>query len=402
VTLKTIWNWSFETSLWLLAAAWFWQVWLCFRHLPELANLIQVDLPNLPTPENLRPQMTVIVPACNEQGSIEATLQSLLASVEIRLQIIAVNDRSTDGTAKAMEKIAVQARNQNLNQSMQIIHIKKLASGWLGKPHALAVAAHSAEAEWILFTDGDVLFAPDALSRALRYAIAEQADHLVVMPDWVSESFGESAMHGAMHALTTWKSRLWQVADPDRPDFLGVGAFNLVRREVYEKLGGFRALRMEVLEDLRFGWMVKRAGFRQQVALGSGLVSVRWAHGAWGVVLNLEKNLFALHRYNTALTLLTCTGLAVQIVWPLAGLFVGGWAQGGALLTYAAIAAVYFVCRRVTRVSPVYALFFPVAIGLFLFAMVRSMTLALVRGGVMWRGTAYSLKDLRAHAGRFW
>lgn len=209
-------------------------------------------------------------------------------------------------------------------------------------------------------------------------------------------------MHGAMHALTTWTLRLWRVADPRAKEFLGVGAFNLIRRSAYESLGGFTALRMEVLEDLRLGWMVKRAGLRQRVALGPGLVSVRWAHGAWGVVKNLEKNLFALYRFNTPLALLAAAGLLVQIALPLAAFFLPGWARWGGIAVYAAILAVYLASQRATRVPWVYFLAFPAATGLFLFAFLRSIVLGLVRQGVVWRGTRYSLKELRANAGKFW
>jgi hypothetical protein len=283
-----------------------------------------------------------------------------------------------------------------------VLHIEELPPGWLGKPHALAFGARRALADWILFTDADVLFAPQSAFLALRHVQTEQADHLVLMPDWKMETAGEAAMHGAMHALTTWAMRPWRVADPDAKDFLGVGAFNLVRRSAYEALGGFESLRMEVVEDLRLGWMLKRAGYRQYLAFGPGLASVRWSQGAWGVVRNLEKNLFALYRYRVGLTLLACLGLFVQIALPLAGLWIGGWARVAAVVLYAAVAGIYIVCRRVTRVAPAYVLVYPLAASLFLFAMLRSMVLALVRGGVVWRGTLYSLNDLRAHAGRFW
>jgi GT2 family glycosyltransferase len=260
-----------------------------------------------------------------------------------------------------------------------------------------------AETDWLLFTDGDVVFSPDALSRAMQYALAEEADHLVLMPDWTMKSHGEAAMHGAMHALSSWTFRLWRVADPSARDFLGVGAFNLIRRSTYDAVGGFEGLRMEVLEDLRLGWKVKRAGFRQRVALGQGLAAVRWSEGAWGVIRNLEKNLFALYRYNVLLTLLACLGLVVQIVLPLLALGFGSWlARLGAATLYVAIAGIYVASRKVTRVQPWYVVAYPLAAGLFLFAMIRSMTLALVRGGVVWRGTLYSLKELRRHAGPFW
>jgi glycosyltransferase involved in cell wall biosynthesis len=346
--------------------------------------------------------LTVIVPACNEENSIEATLLSLLRSEGIRLRILAVNDRSTDSTGTIMDRVASEYVSHADDHSVQVIHIRELPPGWLGKPHALATAARLAQTDWVLFTDGDVLFAPEAAALALCYAIAEEADHLVLMPDWTMKTHGEAAMHGAMHALSTWTLRLWRVADPRARDFLGVGAFNLVRREAYEALGGFETLRMEVLEDLRFGWMLKRAGYRQRVAVGPGLAAVRWSDGAWGVVRNLEKNLFALYRYRVALTLLACFGLAAQIVWPIAAIVAGGWARVAGVVIYAAIATIYVASKKVTRVQPVYIAVYPLAATLFLFAMLRSMVLALARGGVVWRGTLYSLAELRANAGKMW
>lgn len=368
----------------------------------DLTRLARSAPPPLAPGDAGLPQLTVIVPACNESVSIAATLGSLLASRGVRLQILAVNDRSTDETGKIMEEIAAQALHQNPDITLQVIAIATLPEGWLGKPHALHTAARLAQSDWLLFTDGDVVFAPDALALALRYAVTERADHLVLMPDWTLKSHGEAAMLGAMHALSVWTMRLWRVADPRARDFIGVGAFNLIRRSAYEQVGGFEALRMEVLEDLRLGWKVKRAGYRQRVVFGPGLAAVRWAKGAWGVVHNLEKNLFALYRFQVGRTLLICLGLAIQIFLPLAALIVGGWARAGAMVMYAAVAGIYVASRGVTRVRPWYVLVYPVAATLFLFAMLRSMTLALVRGRVLWRGTFYSLKELRAHAGAFW
>jgi glycosyltransferase involved in cell wall biosynthesis len=407
VTLATIESWLFAVFTWALVLGWLRQLALWLRNFSRIGDLTHIELPGLPeVGDGASPELTVIVPACNEEASIAATLRSLLASREIRLQIIAVNDRSSDRTGEIMNAIVEETNflqlNQNLQNAIQVIHIKELLGDWLGKPHALAVAAELAESEWVLFTDGDVLFDPLAVSRALRYALAERTDHLVLMPDWTMGSPGEAAMHGAMHALSTWTLHLWRVADPGARDFIGVGAFNLVRRSVYEALGGFTALRMEVLEDMRFGWKLKRAGYRQRVVLGPGLASVRWSHGAWGVVRNLEKNLFAVYRFKTATALFACFGLVVQIALPLAALWVGGWARVGAILLYGAIAGLYIASRKVTRVSPWYVLVYPLAAGLFLFAHVRSVVLALWRGGVLWRGTFYSLKELRAHAGKFW
>jgi glycosyltransferase involved in cell wall biosynthesis len=387
----------------LLALGWLWQWVLWVRNFPRVPVLAEIPVDALPALRAVRDfDLTVIVPACNEAAAIAATLDSLLASTGLRLQILAVNDRSTDATGQIMARVAAEAIRRGSAHCLEVISIAVLPDGWLGKPHALATAAELALSDWILFTDGDVLFTPDALARALRFAQGERADHLVMMPDWVIATWGEAAMHGALHALACWTLRLWRVPDPKARDFLGVGAFNLVRRSVYEALGGFASLRMEVLEDLRLGWMVKRAGMRQRVAVGRGTVRVRWAVGAWGVVRNLEKNMFALYRYKVWLILVACIGLLIQIALPLAGLFAGGWALTGSLVCYAALAAVYWSSRKVTGVPARYVWVFPAAAGLFLMAMVRSVGLALWRGGVVWRGTTYSLKELRAHAGRFW
>ena len=409
VTLATIGSWALAVATGLLALGWLWQMaqWLLHSgSLIDLTKLAAGGLVELPELTDDRPHLTVIVPACNEAASIEATLRSLLASREIRLQVIAVDDRSTDRTGQIMDEVqhehAARSVDENGGHTLEVLHIEELPRGWLGKPHALATAAGLGQADWILFTDADVVFAPLAVSLALRHALAELADHLVLMPDWTMGTHGEAAMHGAMHALSAWTMRLWRVADPEARDFLGVGAFNLIRRGVYEELGGFAALRMEVLEDLRLGWMLKRAGYRQRIALGPGLAAVRWSHGAWGVVRNLEKNLFALYRYRVWLTLLAAFGLLVQIVLPLAALWVGGWARIAAIMLYASVAGVYLASAKITRVSPAYVLLYPLAASLFLFAILRSMTLALIRDGVVWRGTRYSLAELRAHAGRFW
>jgi len=309
-----------------------------------------------------------------------------------------------------MDRLAAEMAIHPAVHSIEVLHIAELPPGWLGKPHALAIAAKLADAPWLLFTDGDVIFAPEAVSLAMRYALSERADHLVLLPEWTMGTHGERAMHGAIHAFTTWTFHPWRVADPKARHFIGVGGFNLVRRDTYRELGGFEALRLEVIEDLRFGWMVKRAGYRQRVARGPGLAKVRWSQGAWGVVQNLEKNLFALYRYRVGLALLAAFGLAVQMFLPIAALDAAAHSKSlfallagaGAVVLYASVAGLYIASRKATRVPPAYVLLYPFAATLLLFAVLRSITLAIGRGGVVWRGTLYSLKELRANAGKSW
>jgi glycosyltransferase involved in cell wall biosynthesis len=383
---------------WVLAIAWLYQAATALRGMRRLPDLTRVDPTTLPQLEpGEGPHLTVIIPALNEEGSIAATLRSLLASTGIRLQIIAIDDRSTDDTGKIMDAISAAEEGSSSPHRVETIHIHELPVGWLGKPHAMALGAKQAIAPWLLLTDGDVLFDPRALELALREAVALKADHLVLTPTIVFESLGERAVLPAMQALAQWTMRLWKVSDPRARDFIGVGGFNMVRREVYEQVGGFESLRMEVLDDLFLGWRVKRAGYSQQVVVGPDLVRIRWIEGTLAVIRLFEKNGFAVSRFRVALHLLACASLVIHVVVPLAAIAWGGWAMAAGLLTYLAIWLVYLANRRISQVSPWHAIFFAPVTTIVLFAFLRSMILALARDGVDWRGTRYSLDELRRH-----
>lgn len=391
---------------WLLALGWLWQAVAALRGVPTLPDLTQMDalLPALPKSEGPggAPDLTVIVPACNEEAAIQATLRSLLASTGLRLEVIAVDDRSTDRTGALMDAVAVEAAQSTSPHTLRVLHNRALPEGWLGKPHAMHLATLHASAPWLLCTDGDVAFDPRALALGLRYALSERADHVVLGLTLTLKTTGEAAMMAAMGAMSQWSIRLWKVADPRARDFFGAGGFNLVRREVLDQVGGFEALRMEVLEDLRLGWKIKRAGFAQRVVLGPGLARIRWLERALGVVRLVEKNGFALYRYRLGLALLACLGMAVQALLPLVAIATGGWPLAAGVLTYLAIAAVYAASRRIFQGSAWLAVFFAPACGIVLYAVLRSVCLTLARGGVEWRGTRYPLDELRRNAGRGW
>ena len=169
----------------------------------------------------------------------------------------------------------------------------------------------------------------------------------------------------------------------------------MIRRETYRAVGGFEALRLEILEDVFLGMRVKRAGFVQRFILGPNLVRLRWIQGWFGVIPLLEKNAFAVTRFRTPLQLLASLSPLIHAVVPVAAIFAGGWNTPAGLLTYVGLILTYQAGRRATRVSAWYALVFAPAVLLLAWAMLRSMVLALVRGGIIWRGTFYPLKELR-------
>ncbi len=185
---------------------------------------------------------------------------------------------------------------------------------------------------------------------------------------------------------------MWKVADPKARQYLGIGALNMIRRDVYRELGGYESLRMEVVEDLRLGFEVKRRGFRQHVATGTGLIRIRWAEGAAGVIANLTKNCFAIFRFRMSLLLLVCAAMAVGCIFPFVAFLAGPafWLPGFVIV--AMLLLVYRFYEPATGTRAAYALTFPIAAILTMYALLRSMALTLVRGGVDWRGTRYALR----------
>jgi len=344
------------------------------------------------------PKLVVVVPARNEAESVERCLRTLLDTTYPRLRVVAVDDRSSDATGEIMEKLK---REHSLGAALEVLHINELPKDedWLGKTHAMwrgAASSAAHDAQWVLFTDGDVFFHPEALTRAIAYAESERADHVVVFPTMMLETMGETMMIALFQTLFIFEHRAWRVSDPQARDFIGVGAFNLVRRSAYEGIGTYEGLKMAVLDDMRLGERIKRAGFAQRVAYGRDLVRLRWAKGAMGVVRGLTKNAFALADFTWWRALGLCLGVAFVLLTPYAGaVFAPGWAKAPFVLSIAVIWAMYAGMSRETEIAPGYMVTHPVAAGLFVYTIVRSMAVTMARGGVEWRGTVYPLETIR-------
>lgn len=385
--------------LWLIAAFWITRVLVAAVRLPRIPDLLSTAAPHLSATWYLSPVpcLTVVIPARNEAAAIEATVRSFLAQT-IPLEIIAVDDRSTDATGSILDRLAAEPAPEG--KFLTVLHVKSLPEGWLGKPHAMALAARQSATPWLLFTDGDTVFHDDCLARSLHYAEETSADHLVVMPTLILKTPGERMLAAFFHSCSLLWWRPWNVANPHSRESIGVGAFSLVRSSVYRVVGGFEALRMEVLDDVRLGVEIKRAGYRQRVAFGRDLIRLHWASGALGMAHNLTKNFFAGFAFRPILLLTACFGLALLCFAPIAALFAGWPARVPGLLALIMIALHYRIAaRRFSGLSILWALTMPVAAAIVLYSMLRSMIVTLLRGGVVWRGTFYPLADLRRHAG---
>jgi glycosyltransferase involved in cell wall biosynthesis len=361
--------------------------------MPKVADISRPEWGRKPATPSGNPRVSIIVPARNEEEHVGPTLTQLLALDYDNYEVIAVDDRSTDRTGEVMDRIASapDARNR-----LKVIHVAELPSGWLGKVHAMWIAANQAAGDWLLFTDADVLFRPDVLTRALAYAEAESADHLVLFPRMIMKSPGERMMIGFFQTLFVFGHRPWKVADPKTKDHMGVGAFNLIRRRAYDAVGSYRALRFEVLDDMKLGKIVKNAGYAQRNVYGADLISLRWAKGAMGVVNNLTKNFFAIMSFQWWRLLLSAFALAFLNLTPFVGIwFAHGWEREPYAVALASIFAIYVGMSWESDIPAYYFVLHPVGAALFIYIMLRSMLLTLARDGVVWRGTFYPLDELR-------
>ncbi len=345
---------------------------------------------SMPDP-NVWPKVSVVVPARDEAERIEEALRSLARMDYPDLEVIAVDDRSGDGTGGIMDRIAAG------DPRVQAMHIESLPSGWLGKCHAMHMGAGRATGEILLFTDGDVVFEPDTLRLAVRYLEGRRLDHLALMPGMIPGGYWEDAFKIYFAMVFLWGLKAWAVDSPSKDLYVGIGAFNLVRRSAYEGIGGHETLRLEVADDLMLGKRIKQAGSRQGALFATSRLRLRWLEGVRGIVRGLEKNGFAAIGYSLPFLFLVTAIVVCFYVVPYLGILlfrdarVSGYIASLLLMhgTYGHFASYH---RNGWLMAPA----LPVAAFLYLFTIWRSAVLTLRRKGVLWRGTFYPLEVLKA------
>lgn len=376
-----------------LAAVWLDRLQDAARGMKHVANITAPEWDRHPEP---MPRVSIIVPARDEEEHVAAALASFAAQDYENLEIIAVDDRSRDATGEIMERALRQTAASRPGLRFEVLHVRDLPAGWLGKTHAMWLAAQRATGDWILFTDANVKLRPDALRRAIAYAEAVKADHLVLFPTHALKTVGESMVIAGFQMQFVFGHRPWKVSDPKARDSMGLGSFNLVRRSVYESIGTFRALRLEVVDDIQLGELVKARGFSQHTVFGRGLLDLRWGRGGMGIVRNLTKNLFAALHYRWPRAVGACLMLVVLNVLPFLGLWLApGSSKAGFAAAVGAIAVLYAGMYRTLRISPAYVLLHPVNSLIIAYSLLLSMAVTLWHGGVVWRGTKYELEELR-------
>lgn len=378
-------------SLLVVAAIWLLFTWTALRNL--------LAAPPLPQRADLRstgdrPTVSAIIAARDEAARIEQTIRGLLAQQDIDLELVVVDDRSRDETPAILARLATE------DARLRVVRVDELPAGWLGKCHACSRGAQRASGEWLLFTDGDIHMRPDVIVRAVAVARREQADHVTLWPAV------NTAGPLARASILAWGQCLAvfcpasQINRDRGTRGVGVGAFNFIRAEAYRAIGGHEPLRMEVVDDVKLGWLVRRAGFRQRLYAGFADIEAEWAQTAAGVVRAVEKNWFAGMNYRLShvvavLSLISAVwllGLLGPLLHPTAGwVALAGWLSP--------IVTAMWQTRR-ARWPMVTAVLTPLGFAMFVAAGVNSTWKTLRQGGVRWRDTLYPLSELRAGAVR--
>ena len=336
------------------------------------------------------PSISLIFAARDEQEKLPRALATLAQIDYPPLEVIAVNDRSSDATPAILSDAAKR------DARLKIVNVDTLPEGWLGKPHALEKGHEVSGGEWLLFTDADVCFKPDSLRRAMGMAQSLGLDHLTLMGDVEMHGFWEKTVLTFFALGFYIGTNPAAVSNPNSNAYLGVGAFQLVKRTAYEASGTHRRLAMEVVDDLKLGKILKRSGFRSGVGLAGDYVSVRWHAGIRSIVHGVTKNFFAVAGYRTETVAFQLAGILCTNVLPFVALpFVHGWTKALAAASAVIALAAHAGTARVMRAPIWYALTQPLGAVIFGYMLLRSTVVTLKQGGVVWRDTFYPLDELR-------
>lgn len=359
---------------------------LLWHRVPQFAHM------QAPPPARW-PRLSLIITACNEADTIGAALQTLCTQNYPHLEILVVNDRSTDATAAVIARFAAQ------DARIKLINIETLPQDWLGKVHALHSATQHATGEWLLFADADIHFHNNVLQRAVAWAEAEKLDHLALLPRTTTDSLLLKATMNAFGLLFLVSMRAQAVANPHSSAAIGVGAFNLVRRSVFDRTPGFTWLRMEVADDVGLAMLLKQHGAKTRFARADTALEVAWYPDLPAMARGLEKNIVgATTRYRTWRFVVNGILLILFAAAPIIALLqwhsIFAWFGIGVLISIALL-----TLRSVadSETSPLGWLLSPLGLLVIFFIYLRAGMLLSKRKGITWRGTHYSTEQLRRY-----
>lgn len=350
------------------------------------------------------PLISIIVPARNEEQNIRRCVEQLLDQTYPNYELIVVDDRSTDATPEILKQI--QERPQSGQTAdrprMLVIRGQDLRPGWAGKPYALFQGAEGARGEWLCFIDADTFASPRLIASTYLAAQEHQADMFSILTDQILGSFWEKVVIPVVFTGLSFGFPANQVNDPDQSNAIANGQFILIKRSIYESVGGHQAVKSRIDEDKAIAEVVKGAGYRLVLADGRALARTRmytnfselWEGWTKNIFLGMQGR-FGLLLFGGVLGLIAALGL---LAWFLAGVIwwvrTGGWPAALVALEIVVLLGVLLWVRamaaRAFHISPWYAFSLPLGALVFTAMMFASALKVLTGVGVTWKGRRYT------------
>ena len=261
------------------------------------------------------PKVSIIIPARNEEKHIQEALQSVINQDHKSLEIIVINDRSTDQTG------TILTRMEKANPKLRVLQITELPPCWLGKNHALYYGAQKATGEVLLFTDADMVMQPSTVSKAVGYMLENQLDHLTIASEVRMPGVMLGMFTAAFGIFFSLYARPWKAKNPRSSKYVGIGGFNMVRAEVYRAVGTHQAIAMRPDDDMKLGKLIKKNGYKQELLFGKGMIYGEWYSSLRELIDGLMKNAFAGVDYNIPAVVAGSIAQFSFNVWPFLGIF---------------------------------------------------------------------------------
>ncbi|KGP73324.1 glycosyltransferase [Pontibacillus yanchengensis] len=371
----------------MIILALFWVValfdaYIGLRRIPRLETLAS-------KPSNEK--ISVIMAAKNEENAIEKSITSLMKQTYPNLELIIVNDRSTDDTGLIANRYATY-------ENVKVHHVETLPDDWLGKNHALYQGYTIATGDYLIFTDADIEYKPNMIEKTFSLLLQEKASHVTVAPDLEAKGMLLKGFIAYFLFGFGFFKRPWTANnDTSRKGGMGVGAFQLLSKEVYELVGTHKAMANRPDDDLYLGQQVKQNGHKQRLVTGLKHLKVEWYPTLRNAIKGLEKNTFAGLHYSWLFALFAITGTLISQVLPFLVFFVfEGITKWISLLVIVLIYALHsLTTKKLTTYSLPIVILFPLQALLFTFTISRAVLLTYYQGGITWRGTFYPLSSLK-------
>jgi Glycosyltransferases, probably involved in cell wall biogenesis len=356
-----------------------------------IVNLILVHRLRADARPAREPLVSVVIPARDEARVIERTVRAFLAQTYPNLEVVVVNDRSTDGTGEILAGVD--------DQRLVVVDGDEPPAGWLGKPWALHQGSGRARGELLLFADADVVYAPDAIRAAVAFRELRKPAMLTLLPYFEMRGFGENASM-PMLAMTCFTYLPLWISNRTRFPALGIGGGpgNLVVRTAYEASGGHEVLRDSVIDDVALSHLIRRGGFATEVVRADDLVSLRMYHGLGEVIEGFTKNAFAVSGRNYLVAVLIAAGTVAFHILPYLLALVGDRISIATVIVISATRLILFRSLRYRLDNAL--LLHPVMSAIWLWIFLRSAWLTGVRRKLLWRGRTYDARQTRFGADR--